>query len=230
MRFLIYLGQEFQKIIAVRNGDIYGTKLISLPTPRCVIFYNGSTEEPEERILRLSDAFEQKEENPQVELTVRMININFGHNRELMDKCHKLWEYAYFVDQINRGVKRGLSLDTAVHQAVDHCIEEEILRDILVENKAEVVSMLLTEFNERKYKKELRRAGFEEGREDGYAEGLTEGRAVGHAAGHAEGLTQGQQRINQLLRRLKDEGRLDDLMKAIDDEEFQNRLLEDYGL
>ncbi len=41
--------------------NLYGMKQIFLPTPQCVVFYNGEKEAPEEQILRLSDAFENKE-------------------------------------------------------------------------------------------------------------------------------------------------------------------------
>lgn len=192
VRFFIYLGQEFQMMIGMQKADIYGRKLIKLPTPRCVVFYNGDTDEPEERILRLSDAYEQPEETPQVELTVRMININFGHNRELMEKCRKLWEYAYFVDQINQRLKAGVGMKLAVNQAVDHCIDRDILGDILRQNKMEVVGMLLTEFNERKYKKFLKKISREEGYADGHEEGIRAGREEGLRAGREEGLRAGR--------------------------------------
>lgn len=176
VRFFIYLGQEFQKVIARKKGDLYGRSLIRLPNPRCVVFYNGDSEEPDERILRLSDAYEQKEEVPQVELTVRMININFGHNKELMEKCRRLWEYSYFVDQIKKRIQNGIGLNEAVTMAVDCCIDRDILADILEDNRMEVVGMLLTEFNERKYKRMIRKQAREEGLEEGRAEGRAAGR------------------------------------------------------
>ena len=61
VRFLIYLAEEYQKIVEQAEESIYGTKQISLPTPQCVVFYNGEREMPEEQVLRLSDAFENKE-------------------------------------------------------------------------------------------------------------------------------------------------------------------------
>lgn len=97
VRFLIYLAEEYQQIVEQAEESIYGTKQISLPTPQCVVFYNGEAEAPEEQILKLSDAFENKERQADVELTVRMLNINHGHNKALMEKCRTLSEYAQFV-------------------------------------------------------------------------------------------------------------------------------------
>lgn len=229
VRFLIYLGQEYQTIINANGDDIYGTGQISLPTPRCIVFYNGSRNEPEEKILRLSDAYEMKEKEPQVELTVRMININFGHNRELMEKCHKLWEYSYFVDQINQRLASGIGLNAAVNRAVEYCIEKDVLREILMQNKAEVVGMLLTEFNERKYKKYLKRVGFEQGRAEGHAVGLEEGRAEGRAEGRTEGRTEGQDLLAQLYLKLKNAGRIEDFEKALADKGYLRELLEEFS-
>ena len=97
VRFLIYLAQEYQMVIDKAERSLYGTGQISLPTPQCVVFYNGMKEMPEEQTLRLSDAFENKRAEADVELTVRMLNINYGHNKLLMEKCRILEEYSKLV-------------------------------------------------------------------------------------------------------------------------------------
>ena len=94
VRFLIYLAQEYQMVIDKAERSLYGTGQISLPTPQCVVCYNGMKEMPEEQTLRLSDAFENKRAEADVELTVRMLNINYGHNKLLMEKCRILEEYS----------------------------------------------------------------------------------------------------------------------------------------
>ena len=132
VRFLIYLAQEYQKVVSEYGLEkVYGTKLLKIPNPKCVVFYIGSLDAPEESILKLSDAYEQKEENPDVELKVRMININYGHNQELMKKCHRLWEYSYFVEQINQGLRAGLKLREAAEEAIDYCVTQGVWEDIL---------------------------------------------------------------------------------------------------
>lgn len=93
VRFLIYLAQEYQGIIEKAKESLYGSKQITLPTPHCVVFYNGDQEMPEEKTLRLSDAFENKEHRSDVELAVKVLNINHGHNAELMKQCKILEEF-----------------------------------------------------------------------------------------------------------------------------------------
>ena len=94
VRFLIYLAQEYQTVIEQSEKSLYGTRVISLPTPKCVVFYNGTKEMPEEQTIRLSDAFEEQTVKADVELTVRVLNINHGHNGMLMEKCGVLKEYS----------------------------------------------------------------------------------------------------------------------------------------
>jgi len=164
LRCFLYLGQEYQKIVSKRHNNIYGTSLIKLPTPKCVVFYNGDRAKPDEEILRLSDAYQSTEIKPDVELSVRVLNINYGHNEKIMEKCRRLREYAYFVYHINCNLKLGMSLRDAVDQAVVYCIENDIMADILEQHRMEVMGMLLTEYNERKTMKYLRKEALEEAR------------------------------------------------------------------
>ena len=167
LRCFLYLGQEYQKIVTKRHNNIYGTSLIKLPTPKCVVFYNGDRAKPDEEILRLSDAYQNTEMEPDVELRVRVLNINYGHNEKIMEKCRRLKEYAYFVHQINYNLKLGTPLSDAVDQAVVYCIENDIMADILEQHRTEVMGMLLTEYNERKTMRYLRKEAREEGIEKG---------------------------------------------------------------
>ncbi len=173
VRFLIYLGEEYQRIIGEYGQEkVYGTKLLKLPAPHCVVFYNGSREEPEEQYLRLSDAYEHPEEKPGVELEVRMLNINYGHNQELMDRCRRLKEYSYFIGQINEGLREGIGIRDAADRAMDVCLEEGILKDILTDSRMEVLGMLLSEYDEKKVRENWRQEGWESGLEEGRLEGI----------------------------------------------------------
>ena len=59
VRFLMYLGQLYEKWIKMKGEEkyLYGSKLYKIPTPKFVIFYNGTATKPEKEMLRLSDAF-----------------------------------------------------------------------------------------------------------------------------------------------------------------------------
>lgn len=165
VRFLIYLAQEYQMVVDRAKKSLYGSGRISLPTPRCVVFYNGVAEMPEEQTLKLSDAFENKRAKADVELTVRMLNINHGHNEQLMEKCRALEEYSQVAAATRKYMAAEADTQTALNKAIDYCIENGILREILLKNRAEVLGMLLEEFDAEKYERTLREEGIKEGEE-----------------------------------------------------------------
>lgn len=189
LRFFIYLGEEYQKLVVETGMEkLYGTKLLELPAPRCVVLYNGSEEEAEERELCLSEAFGEKGGDSSLELRVRLININYGHNEELMKKCHRLWEYSYFVEQVNAGLRAGKRAREAAEEAIEVCLEEGILEDVLTASRMEVLGMLLCEFDEKKDRENLWQEGLEQGLERGLAQGLEQGREEGFAEGQSVGV------------------------------------------
>ena len=106
-----------------------------------------------------------------------MLNINYGHNRELMEKCRALEEYSYFVDCVRRYTKEYPNrLETAISKAIDECIEKEILLEILKSQRGEIVETVLSSFNRELYERNLKEEAAEEALEKGRAEGREEGR------------------------------------------------------
>lgn len=147
---------------------LIGGTLNQLPIPQYFVFYNGTKEQPDETILRLTDAFESVSDNrrPCLQCTAVMLNINYGHNLALMEKCQRLKEYSIFVDTVRIQCKKTSDPRHAVTKAVDICIEQGILRDVLVKHKAEVISMVLTSFNQKAYEEDLKNQ-YKEGIEEG---------------------------------------------------------------
>ncbi len=175
VRFLIYLAEEYQMFVEKERKSLYGTTLIKLPTPRCVVFYNGDRDMPEKQTLRLSDAFENRDVKADVELEVKVLNINYGNNVSLMEHCRVLSEYAQFVEITKQFTKNDRPGKKALNDAIKYCIENGILSDFLKEYRQEVLGMLLDEFDVKKYERTLREEGWEAGREEGWVAGRTEG-------------------------------------------------------
>lgn len=173
LRGLLYLARLYDGYVETENINLYSSTLKKLPIPQYFVFYNGTQEQPDETVLQLTDAFEPvSSRQPCLQCTAVMLNINYGHNLALMEKCQRLKEYSIFIDTVRNCSKETNDLRSAVTKAVDFCIEKGILRDVLVKNKAEVISMVLTSFNQKAYEKDL----YEEGVEDGLAKGLEKGR------------------------------------------------------
>ena len=55
-------------------------------------------------------------------------------------------------------------------------------------------------------------------------------REEGKEEGRKSGIEEGEQRINQLILKLKEAGRIEDIIKAASDTEYQQLLLKKYGL
>lgn len=172
LRGLMYFGQLYHKYIKTRRLNIYSSKLQKIPVPHYVVFYNGTQEEPDEKVLLLSDAFQKNHEHEYVhgclECEVRMLNINYGRNKELMEKCKRLKEYALFIARIRKYAKDFPErLDLAITKAIEDCIEEDILKDFLIECKSEVLEMVLYSFDKELYEEDLKQIAFEEGEKKG---------------------------------------------------------------
>lgn len=167
LRDLIYVTENLQGLIDKKK--LYYSTLIKLPTPRFVVFYNGVTPQPERQILKLSDAYQKPLERPELELKVTVLNINLGQNSKLMEACKLLKEYAQYVEQV-RSYAKKMSISDAVEQAVDYCIEHDILADFLTKHRSEAIGMSIFEFDEEEYIKGEREIAYEEGKKCGIAE------------------------------------------------------------
>lgn len=214
VRFLIYLAEEYQKLIEQTEISLYGSLQIPLPTPQCIVFYNGEKEAPEEQTLQLSDAFTNRERQADVELRVRMLNINYGHNEKLMDSCRTLEEYAQFVAVSRQFISEGMELQEALNAAIDHCLEHGILYETLRKHRSEVLGMLLEEFDADKYERTIRQEGIE----------------IGIRQGIEQGIEEGTERANRLAQILLEQDRTADLKRSLEDKEYQKKLFRELDL
>jgi len=196
LRNLHYVAKELRSWSGGRT--IYGRQLVRIPTPRFFVFYNGRDMQPERQVLKLSDAFINPEEDPALELKVVMLNINLGRNKELMEQCHTLLEYAQFVDRL-RTCEKSMGREEAVKHTVDTCIREGILRDFLLKYREEAIEMCIFEYDEEETLRQLGQQSYEEGVAAGIEQGRTEGVTVGIERGREEGRLVGEE---QLLFRL----------------------------
>lgn len=78
-----------------------------------------------------------------------------------------LKEYAQYVAKVRKYVSKNISLEEAVTRAVDECIEEGILAEFLMKNKAEVIKVSIYEYDKEFEEKKLRKVEYEAGVEAG---------------------------------------------------------------
>ena len=244
LRFLHYLSDVYRQMY--NNSDLHRSTMLKIPVPHFVTFYNGKQPLEAESTLRLSDMYEKKMDCPELELVVRVININTGviinkksldneknniikginqsddfdksnknidagntinsrtYSSEFLSKCETLKDYMTFVNKVR--VKTDIEkidIRTAVIEAVDECIAENVLSEFLKNHREEVITVSIYEYDE-----------------EGHLEIVKEeGRQLGIAEGRQLELTKG---INAFIKLCKD--------MNLSDDDTVNKLIEDYQL
>lgn len=164
LRGFLYFSMLYRQYIALHDLDIYGRNLVRIPTPRYVVFYNGEKICGDRTELRLSDAFMGEAEG--CEWTATMLNINKGHNRELMEQCRVLGEYSDFVALVRENRGQGMAMEEAVDRAVQTACDWKCLGKFMKKHRSEVRDLCLLEYDEELHEKTLREEGREQGREE----------------------------------------------------------------
>ena len=195
LRYLHYLSDVYRGMYS--NKDLYRSGL-KIPSPHFITFYNGTAKAPEVEYLRLSDMFEKKdketvsecvveesgaesETNPinaidSLELIVQVLNINSGNNSGLLEKCKSLKDYMTFVNKVRhkKNVEKK-DIETAVNEAIDECIQENVLSDFFRKNRSEVVGVSIYEYDEEGHMEILKEEQYQRGVADGIQQGINEG-------------------------------------------------------
>ncbi|MDR0885355.1 MAG: Rpn family recombination-promoting nuclease/putative transposase [Clostridiales Family XIII bacterium] len=169
IRLLMYLSREYEKIVA--EEAIYHEKLVPIPEPLCIVFYNGIDKMPAKWTERLSDAYLSHETGDQLDLEVTIYNINPGADDDILGKSRALYNYSFLIYKIREYHVEGITLEDAIIQAIDYCMSHDIMKEYLKNHASEVRNMLYTEWNQDTALK----VRFEEGREDGLEQGLEQG-------------------------------------------------------
>ena len=175
LRGLMYYAQLYQEYLTGIKRNLYSTRLIKIPNPNFIVFYNGPKETEDEVEFKLSNAFITPQESPKFEWTAKMLNINKNHNVALQKKYEPLYYYVEFANRVNSNIKKGLNAKQAMTDAVDYAIKHNFYGDFFKKQKSEVLNMSLTEFNQEEYDREKYDDWFEEGKAEGRILGIKEG-------------------------------------------------------
>ena len=159
-RCLSYVTELLNNLVKNKNRFYY-KGLIQFPKPKFFVFYNGDKNEPLQRKMRLSDAFDG--DSTSIELVVNAFNINYGLPQPLLQKCRYLFDYSTLVGKVKEGIRLGLSRRDAIRRAVKFCLDNGIMGNYLVEHSEEVFNMLALEWN----MDDALQARFDEGRDEG---------------------------------------------------------------
>lgn len=117
------------------------------------------------------------------------------------EACKPLKENAVFVERVRMCIQE-YGKEEGIKQAIDSCIKDDILREILSRNKAEVIGMTLTEYDEQEQMELVKE----------------------------EGRTKGMDIVNRLILFLIRDGRMEEIERAASDAEYRDELMKYYGM
>ena len=221
LRELIYFVTIIKKL--VENRYLLSHKLVKIPTPKFAVFYNGGETRPEREVLKLSDAYENQSDEPQLELMCTVYNINPGNNEDLKKRSQTLREYMIFVGYVNENLakaeKGGKDYETAIRDAVNRCIAEDILKEFLLERGEDVQKIMMFDLTYEKQMENAKQEWFNDGVEKGRASGIAEGRASGIAEGRAEGIAEGTVRhlVTSVVKKVQKSKTLDQIADELEE-------------
>ena len=222
LRDLYYLAANLKELYPTEK--IYSPTKLKIPTPKFIMFYNGTSQMEDVETYRLSDMFARQVESPAVELIVTALNVNSGHNKELMEACETLKGYSLFVAKVrqykqeaekdydsshatplkllvdSKEVMTGI-VSSSVNKAIDECIQEGILKDFFSEYRKEIIEVGVLEYSYERHMQILQDESFDAG----------------------------VQNTTALFSWLKSVGRKEDIFKAIDDPEYLSKLFIEYN-
>ena len=167
LRGFLYFAQLYNRYLKSNKKDPSRCSKIDIPTPKFIVLYNGPTDKPDEFMMKLSESFINPDTSGDYEWTAYVKNINVNHSEGLQKRCKSLYDYSRFVAKVRENTKAGMEDKEAVDNAVRMAIRENLLEGFFARHRAEVIEMILTEFDEEVFKQNVR--------EDGYLEGLADG-------------------------------------------------------
>ena len=169
-RCLEYLVAHYNRFFT--DNDKYNTKEIKLPRPECYVFYNGDDAFPQEKIMRLSDAFKairqisslkDMPESLSLDLSVKIYNINKNANHPILQKCEALLAYSNFTEYARIGKRNGEK--NPPKYALNKCRQGKLLAEYFNNLTKEEQSMIFGEWDQEKFIEVQKKIAYEDGEE-----------------------------------------------------------------
>ena len=171
IRCLEYIARLYEQFY--KSKEKYSRKQLAIPTPEFYVFYNGKEPYRGDSLLKLSDSFTQTHDEYALELSVKVVNINYDKASEILKLCKPLKQYSLFVDAVRRNI--AVDKEHGFEKAIKECIQNDILRKYLQRKSKEVLNMLIGEYDYDTDIAVQREESFDMGLAEGEARGRSEG-------------------------------------------------------
>ena len=144
IRSLIYVTTTYQQYINEQNLNVYASKKIDIPKPELYVIYTGDRKErPAE--LQLSKEFFPDSKNISLDVKVNMI---YGDTSDDIISQYVLFTKVYDEQRKLYGRTRQ-----AIEETIHICKEKDVLKEYLESRETEVVTMMMTLFDEEQISK-----------------------------------------------------------------------------
>ena len=143
IRCLEYIARLYEQFY--KSKEKYSRKQLAIPTPEFYVFYNGKEPYRGDSLLKLSDSFTQTHDEYALELSVKVVNINYDKASEILKRCKPLEQYSLFVNAVRRNI--AVDKEHGFEKAIKECIQNDILREYLQRKSKEVLNMLIGEYD-----------------------------------------------------------------------------------
>ena len=162
LRMLLYAAGVYSDYMDNHKLDPYSSTLQRIPAPRMVVFYNGDRFFKDRVVMKLSDAFIDNLKGD-MEIEVTMLNINYGSNRKLLERCRPWCDYSIFVATVRKYKSEGEELDEAIRHSIDDLADDSPIKNYLLSMEVSMISKWLTaEYSVARHEEHLREEGREE--------------------------------------------------------------------
>ena len=169
IRILLYLATTWQEYIQNYKLNIYGSKQVELPMPELYVIYTGGRKNCPEWIS-LADSFFAGN-SPFLDVRVKVLCD--GEKGDIIN------QYVTFTKVYQEQTALYGRTREAVLETIRICKDANILKEYLESREKEVISIMMTLFDQEyaveRYGDEKKAEGIILGRAEGRAEGITEG-------------------------------------------------------
>ena len=163
VRFLLYLGDTYNRYIYRKNLNIYGPAKVKLPLPELYVIYHGDRNGRPDEITLSRDIFGLTEaEKSFVDVKAKII-----YDSKQGDILNQFITFARVFD--SQVEKLGRTRE-AVEETLRICRDQDVLREYLA--KEEAATIMFTLLDEQRARKFMEEEARREGREEGKLETL----------------------------------------------------------
>ncbi len=140
IRVLMYLVQIYHDYFEEQGADLYGSKKVHVPEPELYMIFTGERASRPETISLSKEFFGGKECAIEVKVKV----LYGGKGNDIIS------QYVNFTKVYNEQVKQYGRSREAVTETIRICKDRDVLREFLLGREKEVISIMMSLFDEEK--------------------------------------------------------------------------------